>query len=703
MITVSQDYKDALAADNRNFYCKAVITFWNGDTLTVDNEDIWSGGFQIKQAVSGQNTFEIGACVIGEFKLMLNNFTGAFDGYDFTDAEIVASFGLYDSDGTLIDMDGNGATTIQKGVYFVDEVDTNSGLITLTCLDAMAKFDVDYSIVNQAFPATLAEIVENICIACEVPYTPAVFPNSTYNVWTAPSSESLTCRDVLSMVCEIACSYGRINTFGEFAIGFFNTDYMRTVVPEDDALDGGSFWVSVDSADGGSFWNFNVPVHDSGTMVQDTTADYGLSGFFKFSRGNEDIRIYGVYVTSDSLSYLSGSDKNAVEISGNLLINPGDEGDMALDLSDKLRYCGFRPFDADHLADPTLEAGETLEITDHLGNVYHSILMKTEFSAGERQQSECSYTTNASQRFRSISNARITGSTFTNGNGDFNVDREGNVTAKNINVADINAIKMSSTSLNTEDIVANTITGNILTINDLSKYGSSAIRILGVEPSYASYFGSQRWKIEWYDPDDSVGFQYYFLEMNKGKFVCYPQDAGSRRLLIDSQKGQIYSGTLEADGDITTYYGNYYVDNNPMVIKKGYTWDTGDRYIAGFTTTGSRDVTMFFSSSKPILASSVSLTSLSMTLRNSGNYPFARSGSSGGTYTQLGSGLVTVWSNGASARTNEVERVGLSICEDGVNIAVRFTYAPTTTNGGTTAMANNVPIGLLVRATFQFS
>ena len=43
MITVSQDYKDALAADNRNFYCVADITLWNGTTLSVDNTNIWQG------------------------------------------------------------------------------------------------------------------------------------------------------------------------------------------------------------------------------------------------------------------------------------------------------------------------------------------------------------------------------------------------------------------------------------------------------------------------------------------------------------------------------------------------------------------------------------------------------------------------------------------------------------------------------------
>lgn len=701
MISVSEAYRTELANDNRNFYCRADITFWNGDTLSVTNNKIWNDGFRIEEAVSGQSTFEIGACVIGQLKLILNNVYGDFDGYDFNDAKIVANIGLYDADGDLIDIDGEGGTTFQKGVFYVDEMDTNSSLITLTCLDAMSKFDVDYSVVGQEFPATLAEIVENICTACDVPYTPVAFPNSTYEVWSAPDTTSVTCRDILSMACQIACSWGKISPSGELKIGFFDTDFMRTVVPVDGDLDGGSFWADVDNADGGIFWNFNVPAHDAGTWVQVTTPDYDLSGFFKFTRGSEDVRVYGVYVTSDALTYLSGSDKNAVEISGNLLINRGDEDNVAVSLGDKLIYVGFRPFSSDHLPDPTLEAGDTIKITDHYGNTYNSVIMNTEFSVGERQKSDCTYNTNASSRFRSIVNARITGSTITNGNGDFNVDREGNMTAKNIEVADIKGNNMTGDSLESKSIVADDITSKFLTLIGGSGNGNSVLRINDPDESYASYFGSQQWGMYWYDPNDTTGFQFYRMRIERGKLTCYPEDAGSRRMLIDCQKGQIYSGSLEADGNITTYYGNYYVDAKPLTIKSGYTWEIS-RYIAGFTTTGSRDVAFFVSSAKPILASSVSVKSMALALRSNG-YPYARSGSSGGTYTMLGASPVSVWNNGATTRTNEVERISAFVEEDGISISVRFTYAPTTTNGGTTAMANNATIGVHINAVFQFS
>ena len=412
MIQVSDAYRTALANDNRNFYCVADITFWNGESITVTNKRIWQGSFRFKQAVSGQSAFKIGACVIGEHTLILNNVYGDFDSYDFEGAKIVANIGLYDSsgtladidgDGTVIDIDGEGGTTFQKGEFFVDEMDANGSLITLTCLDAMVKLDRNFSEVSLTFPATLQQIVMAVCAKCGVPYTQTSFPNSTYTVNTRPSEDGVTCRDVLGMVCEIACCYSTINRFGSLTIDWFDTAFMQTIVPVDGDLDGGSFWVDVDSADGGLFWDFSE-AHEAGTFIQQPTPDYALSGFFKFNHDKNDVRISGARLTQNNVTYLSGSDRYTVSIQNNLLINAGDEAGVIANIAAQLIGAGMMPFSAEHLADPTIEAGDTVVLTDHLGNSYRSVITQTEFSAGERQRTECdaeSYVSNQSIRYTS--------------------------------------------------------------------------------------------------------------------------------------------------------------------------------------------------------------------------------------------------------------------------------------------------------------
>lgn len=593
MITVSQDYKDALAADNRNFYCVADITLWNGTTLSVDNTNIWQGGFQIKQAVSGQSTFEVGACVINELKLVLNNIGGAYDSYDFYGAEITASFGLYDSDGTLIDMDGNGNTTIQKGIYYVDEVESNGTLITLTCLDAMVKFDRNFSDVSITYPSTLQNIVQKICQKCGVPYSMVAFHNSTYSVAAAPDDTTLTCRDVLTMVCQIACAYGTIDRFGEFTIDWFDTDFMQTVVPVDGDLDGGSFWVNVDSADGGSFWDLSDP-HDSGTYVQQTTPDYALSGFFKFNRDHSDVRISGVKLTQNSATYLAGSDRYIVEIQSNALINAGDEATILSDIASRIIGCGMRAFSANHLADPTLEAGDTVTLTDHLGNTYRSVVTDTEFSAGEQQRTDCdaeSYVSNQSIRYTSASkevtdyNVRAQAATglLANAYGMYQsetvdpqtgtgavvavhdaatLDNSTFVIIKNENGLQRGTRNTSSDSWSWENTTASeadalTKTLNVAEIWLRNTSNFPKLHILNTDdPRQFTHFGCDNWELSWALPaPDATGNDEYHFNIQSGKMSSHPAE-GSERFHIDLRTGAMYSlSGIETSADIYSELG----------------------------------------------------------------------------------------------------------------------------------------------------
>ena len=825
MITVSQDYKDALAADNRNFYCVADITLWNGTTLSVDNTNIWQGGFQIKQAVSGQSAFEIGACVINEFKLILNNIGGAYDSYDFYGAEITASFGLYDSDGTLIDMDGNGNTTIQKGIYYVDEVESNGTLITLTCLDAMVKFDRNFSDVSITYPSTLQNIVQKICQKCGVPYSMVAFHNSIYSVTTAPDDTTLTCRDVLTMVCQIACANGTIDRFGEFTIDWSDTGFMRTIAPVDGDLDGGSFWADVDSADGGSFWDLS-DTHDSGTFETTFTPDYALSGFFKFNRDHADVRISGVKLTQNSITYLAGSDRYIVEIQSNALINAGDEATILSDIASRIIGCGMRAFSANHLADPTLEAGDTVTLTDHMGNTYRSVVTDTEFSAGEQQRTDCdaeSYVSNQSIRYSSaskaiadynvssasslvanayglykssITNPQSSGtteavhnaSTFETSTFAMIKNENGLQTGTRATTSDpwtwtatdaaegaglqevLDVVGINADWIRVGTMSANRILGGELKLggqdngNGIAKIyddsGNLAVTLnktgMVIDRAYTFYASDYTAadvttiqnillgtvtptaaQINKYDLNgDGLITAVDLSRVNKlvtGVESSYTINAGlvvgstSSATIIETSGVHIRPGGLFADNggfsvlavDLmqpvsTTSTNGIHVNGkfdvggqlfvqNAELSPRMNIWQTGNRYLTGFTTTGSRDICFFIPSSRPIKATSARVTSMSVTVRQNGGYPFARSGASGGTYTQLGSASIQIWNNSASYRTNEVETIAVGVNEDGVNCYIRFVYAPVTTSGGSTAISNNAPLGINVNATIVFS
>ena len=247
-----------------------------------------------------------------------------------------------------------------------------------------------------------------------------------------------------------------------------------------------------------------------------------------------------------------------------------------------------------------------------------------------------------------ITGSTITGTTINNGSGTFIVDASGNVTANSL---------VSSNA---------TITGGSIIINSANL--GQVLQL--INPNAPAYH-----------------------KIGPNVTVCADTDG------INSSTTwyrMFSSGNITVTGRLSEASG--YVSRGASEY-----WTTGNLYLTGYTTTGSRDINFFIPSSKPITATGASVTSLSITVRQNGGYPFARSGSNGTTYTQLGSGSISVWSGSASTRTNEVESISTGVRTDGINVAVRFTYAPVTTSGGSTAMANNAPIGLNVSATILFS
>jgi len=119
----------------------------------------------------------------------------------------------------------------------------------------------------------------------------------------------------------------------------------------------------------------------------------------------------------------------------------------------------------------------------------------------------------------------------------------------------------------------------------------------------------------------------------------------------------------------------------------------------GFLTNASKEIRFFIPWAKAC-AGTYSMKELSITVRKiDGGYPYARSGSSGGTYTQLGDGAVQIWNNGRTARTNEVSDITVTPVDgSGLRVNITFTYALAASSGSATAITNNVPISISKRS-----
>jgi hypothetical protein len=408
MRNVSSAFNRALANDKRDYLVTAKITLANGSVLNLTNEQIWSGGLTVEDAVSNDNVFQIGAAIVNKATLILNNIYEDFDAYDFSDAIVRPKVGL-------TGLDDGSTEYLDMGVYIVDDTAYNGSIITLTCLDYMSKLDKPYS-EHIVYPATLGEIVNDICTRCGVTLasTSLQFPHYTYTVDEAPSGESTTHRQVLSWVAQIAGCFARFNSVGQLEIKWYDISAIETAT---DGLDGGTFnpWNTGDVADGGSFNPWTTGTEIDGGEFTNTIPCHYIASAYNSQISTDDVVITGVKVvkkvkvegSSDAFEeYMNGTAGYVVSIEENDLIQ-GDHGqDIADWIGASLIGFAFRKATISHPNDPSIEAGDVALYWDRKGNSYSLIVSSTTFVVGGEQS-----TTSSAETPRKNSSTRFTEST----------------------------------------------------------------------------------------------------------------------------------------------------------------------------------------------------------------------------------------------------------------------------------------------------
>lgn len=403
MLNISNQFRTELNNDNRNYLCYADITLRNGVVLNLENKNIWSGGFSIEDAVSNTSSFDIGATIINSLSLTINNIYETFSEYDFTDAVVVPYIGLQLPDGTI--------EKIRKGLFAVDEPTYNGSLITLYCLDEMHKLDRPYTESKLVYPATLGEIVRDVCSVCDVTLLTTTFNNSSYQIQHRPEDDALTCRQVVSWAAQIACCWARCDSYGRLRLDW----YDQSVFEIRDGLDGGVFdestpYATGDSAKGGTFKPWTTGDNYSGGTFKELTGYHHIHSMRSMNLCTDDVVITGVQVTESFeetdtekvQSSLYGSTGYVLAIEGNDFVEAGTAATVASMIGKQVVGLRFRTYDISALNDPSIEAGDPVYITDRKNRSYQSFVTSTTFKVGNYQQIRCSAETpsrNSAQRY----------------------------------------------------------------------------------------------------------------------------------------------------------------------------------------------------------------------------------------------------------------------------------------------------------------
>ena len=390
MLNASKKFRELLNGGYRNYKLYIDMVLSDGTNLSLTNSDIWQGSFTIDDAVSSDDSFDIGSAIVNQFSFTLNNIYDNFSEYDFYGASVVAHVGLITDD---TDLENPVIEKLRKGVFEVDEAKYNGATISLTCLDNMRLFDRAYSESTLSYPATLQKIVLDACDVCGVTLLNSDFQNNTFTVKNKPSDEATTFREVISWAAQIAGCFARCDGYGRLELKW----YAQALLDRG-GLDGGVFddatpYASGDTADGGSFnpWDAGY-VYDAGTFAEMNYHHLYESTSSEVS--TDDVVITGVRVaekveneeSGDGITYYDvGTAGYVVSIEDNSLISSGIGKKVAEYLGSKLIGMRFRKANISHLSDPTIEAGDIAFFTDRKQNTYPILVSRTVFSTGNFQ------------------------------------------------------------------------------------------------------------------------------------------------------------------------------------------------------------------------------------------------------------------------------------------------------------------------------
>lgn len=390
MLNVSAKWQRAVMLDNDiNVNCFADIVTASGEKISISDSKLWANGFEVNDSTSSNDTFTIGALIVGKLKIKLNNIYEDYSKYDFDKASVTAYVSKSFSDGT--------AEKLKIGEYRVSETSYDGSLITLTCLDNVNKFNREYDS-NLSYPTTAYEVVRDACIKCDVPFTMARFDNSDYVINEIPSdNQKLTYGQVIAYVLQLSGSWGKCGHDGELLIGWYDMSQFgsqnynggtfstkTTPYSDGDSVDGGNFtdYSSGDSVDGGTFTEARN-YHNVYTQKDLNVA-------------TDDVVITGVKVTVTSkedktkdVNALAGKEGYVVSISDNPFIPADKAQTVASYIFKKIGGMRFRPLDATLLSNPLIESGDVALVTDRKQNTYSCFISNRTFTVGNGTTISC--------------------------------------------------------------------------------------------------------------------------------------------------------------------------------------------------------------------------------------------------------------------------------------------------------------------------
>lgn len=320
----------------------------NNRTIWLEDGQIWGNSISFNDATSQDGAFTVGSAIIGSFGFGLNNFDRSLDSIDFEGATVIP-FLYFDIGGTN--------EYLPKGVFYVTSHTTSGNIIRCQAMDGLKLLDQSRTTIT--YPTTVQALVAAICTANNITLDTVTIPHGNFvlNVPTDASGENmvLTDRQMLSYACECIGCYARMNELGHLVIDWYDFENPVTLST---TFDGKSLWTS--------------PIEVTGIKVTYRKAN---------SEG-----------TLEDVEYLYGTDDRIIKIENNPYITESNYATVCTNVSSGIFDTEFRPGTLPLLANPCLQAGDVLSVTDRYANyTYLFPVTSTTYTKQLTQTAVCAF------------------------------------------------------------------------------------------------------------------------------------------------------------------------------------------------------------------------------------------------------------------------------------------------------------------------
>ena len=310
----------AAAASGMTPNVKAVLYPRTGSALALTGSDFFGTGMSFSSGTTPEETFEVGACVIGGLKFSLNNMQRRFSTFNFAGAYIDPEL-YYD------DM----SDTIPMGRFYFQMHRDLGDTIRCETFDALKLMDEQRASIT--FPATAAQIVQALATANDISVYSLNFNGASTTIQNPNTAMSQ--RQLLSYVMQLTGNYAIMRSDKKLHIEWYQANPTQV----------------------------EMPIFDQ----QLSTADIEVTG----------VEVFPIDTPETAVDL--GTEEYVVTVKDNPLITSSNSSAAAYAVFSQVYGVRFRPGFIVGLANPAIEAGDMISFQDLNSNTIRFLVTNLRF------------------------------------------------------------------------------------------------------------------------------------------------------------------------------------------------------------------------------------------------------------------------------------------------------------------------------------